>query len=194
MHKYQQGKVYKITCNITNKVYIGSTCEPTIEKRLATHIQDYKKWLNAKKNYVTSYQILEQNDYAITLLELCPCNNNIELRMCERKWFDLIPNVNSVKPYISEKEKDTKEEKAIKRKIDYEKNKEIQNEQRRQRYLKNKEKEINQTKLYHEKHKEERNTQAREKFNCECGGKYTLCSKSVHFKSKKHQNYLFTLS
>jgi hypothetical protein len=30
------------------------------------------------------------------------------------------------------------------------------------------------------------------KFNCECGGKYTRTSKSVHVKSLKHQNYLKT--
>lgn len=28
---------------------------------------------------------------------------------------------------------------------------------------------------------------AKEKHNCECGGKYTSSSKALHFKSKKHQ-------
>jgi hypothetical protein len=34
----------------------------------------------------------------------------------------------------------------------------------------------------------------KEKFNCECGGKYTLSHKLRHFNSKKHQKYLNKLS
>jgi predicted GIY-YIG superfamily endonuclease len=46
---YSRGKIYKIVCNITNKIYIGSTCEPTLARRLAWHVQDFKKWKNGKK-------------------------------------------------------------------------------------------------------------------------------------------------
>ena len=31
------------------------------------------------------------------------------------------------------------------------------------------------------------------KNNCECGGKYSRKHKSLHFKTKKHQNYLIAL-
>jgi len=31
---------------------------------------------------------------------------------------------------------------------------------------------------------------AKTKHECPCGGKYTQCNKTQHFKSKKHQNYL----
>jgi site-specific DNA-adenine methylase len=48
-----------------------------------------------------------------------------------------------------------------------------------------------------EKHKEvcavyraEHSEKLKEKFNCECGGKYTYQHKSCHIKTKFHQDYL----
>ena len=41
-------------------------------------------------------------------------------------------------------------------------------------------------KQYREVNRERSN----EKFNCECGGKYTRCGKSHHMKTKKHQRYI----
>jgi len=31
---------------------------------------------------------------------------------------------------------------------------------------------------------------ANTKVNCECGGKYTMCHRALHFRTKKHQKYL----
>ena len=44
-------------------------------------------------------------------------------------------------------------------------------------------------KAYYETNKEK----LKEKFDCECGGKYTHNHKSHHLKTTKHQNYLETL-
>tara|TARA_R110000764_G_C10699214_1_gene345008 strand:- start:14 stop:421 length:408 start_codon:yes stop_codon:yes gene_type:complete len=41
-------------------------------------------------------------------------------------------------------------------------------------------------KIYQEKNKEK----LHEKFDCECGGKYIYKSKSIHFRSKKHINWI----
>ena len=35
MPDYSKGKIYKIVCNVTGLVYVGSTCEPTLARRLA---------------------------------------------------------------------------------------------------------------------------------------------------------------
>ena len=43
---------------------------------------------------------------------------------------------------------------------------------------------------HYKENKEEINEKAREKFNCECGGRYTNGGKSTHIKYKKHQKYL----
>ena len=41
MPNYQDGKIYKIVFNITDECYIGSTCEPTVARRLAGHVKSY---------------------------------------------------------------------------------------------------------------------------------------------------------
>ena len=97
MVNYNNGKVYKICCNITNKIYVGSTtCE--LSHRLATHVSNYKKFLNGKYHYVTSFKILEKGDYSIILLEKCPCSSRDELAMRERYWYDTLECVNKNKP------------------------------------------------------------------------------------------------
>jgi hypothetical protein len=56
MPNYQDGKIYKIICNITDECYIGSTCELTVARRLAGHVIDYKSWKAGKRNKTTSYE------------------------------------------------------------------------------------------------------------------------------------------
>ena len=50
---YSQGKIYKIVCNKTGLVYIGSTCK-TLETRLKGHMNDCKRYLNKKSNHLIS--------------------------------------------------------------------------------------------------------------------------------------------
>ena len=40
MVNYQLGKIYKIVDLDSNKCYVGSTCEPTLARRLANHVSD----------------------------------------------------------------------------------------------------------------------------------------------------------
>ena len=77
--KYANGKIYKIVCNITNEVYYGSTKEPTVAKRLAVHVTDYKRWKRGLRNFVTSFPIIERGNYNIYLVELYPCGTRDEL-------------------------------------------------------------------------------------------------------------------
>ena len=56
----------------------------------------------------------------------------------------------------------------------------------KQYYDANKEKFNNKCKKYNEVNKDK----LQEKFNCDCGGKYTLAGKSQHIKSLKHKNYI----
>ena len=43
---------------------------------------------------------------------------------------------------------------------------------------------------YYQNHREEYLLKFNEKFNCECGGKYTYVNKTTHCKSKRHQKYI----
>jgi len=47
---------------------------------------------------------------------------------------------------------------------------------------------INKAKI--KEYKETKKTYFQEKFNCECGGKYTRQAKSHHIKTAKHQRYI----
>jgi hypothetical protein len=59
MVNYKLGKIYAIECNVTGQKYIGSTCEPTLAKRLSKHRSMYNYWLKNKINYITSFKLLE---------------------------------------------------------------------------------------------------------------------------------------
>lgn len=131
---YQRGKVYAIICRKTDRRYIGSTCEPTIAKRLAKHVSDFKNWKEGKSRYVMSYDIIKDGDYHIVLLELYPCNSRDELRMCEQKHIDACECLNKQKAFRSEEEK---------------------KEYNKQFYKQHKEELAEKMKEYREKHKEE---------------------------------------
>ena len=88
MVNYQNSKIYKIVCNTTGLIYIGSTAEPTLARRLAKHREDYKRYLIGKHNYITSYKILENTNYDIILLEIYPCNTKDELHARERYYIE----------------------------------------------------------------------------------------------------------
>ena len=55
MVNYKLGKIYAIECNVTGQKYIGSTCEPTLAKRLTKHVGSYKCYLKGTfYNYISS--------------------------------------------------------------------------------------------------------------------------------------------
>ena len=97
MVNYQLGKIYKIVCNVTDLVYIGSTCEPTLARRLTKHVNNYKRYLDKKYHYTSSYDILESGDYDMILIESYPCNSKDELHARERYWTNQIKCVNKYK-------------------------------------------------------------------------------------------------
>ena len=61
MPNYANGKIYKITSG--DLTYIGSTCEPTLARRLAGHIQGYRQWKNGKYGKTSSFQVFETGNY-----------------------------------------------------------------------------------------------------------------------------------
>jgi hypothetical protein len=102
MPDYANGKIYKITSG--DKIYIGSTCEPTLAKRLVNHVKSFKEWKRGKRGSMTSFPLLETGHYEITLIELCSCGSKDELTARERYWIETVPCVNKVVPGRSHKE------------------------------------------------------------------------------------------
>jgi hypothetical protein len=71
MVNYQLGKIYKIVCRTTGEVYIGSTCEPTLARRLASHRHNFKVYYKNKHGYyISSFSILMRENYYIDLDEI----------------------------------------------------------------------------------------------------------------------------
>mgnify|MGYP003661812610 CR=1 FL=1 len=93
-NKYQQGKIYKIVCNITSEVYYGSTRE-TLNRRLAKHIRN---------NSCICRNIIERGDYKIELVKDYPCNNQYELEEEEGKYIRENECINITIPHRTKKE------------------------------------------------------------------------------------------
>ena len=162
MVNYENGKIYKLVCNTTGLVYIGSTCEPQLARRLAGHVGSYKLYKSGKGHYVTSFKILEGGDYDIVLIKNVKCNNKEELHAEERQFIESIKCVNKYIPTRTIKE----------------------------HYEDNKVERLKQIKQYRDENKDKIKEQQSQKFTCECGGHYTNGHKSQHIKSSKHQKFI----
>lgn len=122
LERYKNGKIYKIVCNKTGLVYYGSTCQKELCQRLAAHKQNYKRYLNGKYCFVTSYKILENEDFDIVLVEDYPCDNKEQLFTRERYYIDNNECVNKIRPNRTKKEYRQDNKEALKKKgIEYRK-------------------------------------------------------------------------
>ena len=83
------GNVYKISCNNTDKIYIGSTTQ-NLKSRLSQHEYFYSQYLQGNKQYYSSFEVLKNNDYEIKLIEICPIN---ELKIKEKYYIKYLINV-----------------------------------------------------------------------------------------------------
>jgi len=162
--KYENGKIYRISCLDTGKYYIGSTIR-TIEERLYKHKHSYKYYLNGKYHYVSSFDVLENNNYVIELVEEYSCNNKRELNQREsiyiKKCIDDELCVNKRRAFITDEERkeyDKKYGKEYNRKNSY-----IILERRKLKY------------------------------NCLCGLNIIKNNFRQHLKSKNHHNILIDL-
>jgi hypothetical protein len=190
MKDYSKGKIYKIVCNITALIYIGSTCEPTLARRLAKHVSDYNRWKNGEKHFITSFKIIEGGNYDIILIEDCPCTRQDELHKRERFYIESINCVNKFIPSRTKKEYrvDNSDLLCQRSKLYRELNHEKVLEYLRNYYQDNKETLIEKQKQYTEKNKEKLKQRRSENITCSCGSKYTKCHKARHEKTKTHQD------
>ena len=102
MPDYANGKIYKIVCNKTNKVYIGSTTL-TLHKRLLNHKSDSNS--TTRRNCKSS-DIIINNDYYIELIEDYPCLTRKELLSCEYEIKSKYECINVGRNYCSKEERD----------------------------------------------------------------------------------------
>ena len=122
MVDYNNGKIYKIVCHTTNKIYIGSTTAKRLSQRLSEHKTTYKRFVSGKSKACTSSRVvLENNNYSIELIELVPCESKSELTLREAYYIRMIECVNKHIPNRSHKEyyQANKESIAEKKRVPY---------------------------------------------------------------------------
>ena len=105
MVNYEFAKIYKIVDNTNGNIYIGSTCEPTLARRLAGHRRNYKGYLEYKYHFVSSFDVLKNDNYEIVLLEECKdITTKDQLHKRERFYIEHNICVNKLIPTRTDKE------------------------------------------------------------------------------------------
>ena len=184
MVNYQLGKIYKIVDNTNGNIYIGSTCEPILSRRLAQHKATYNQYLKGNYPFVTSFDILKNDNYEIVLLELYPCNSKDELHSKERFYIENNECINkyiptrTIKECMKQYRKEHKDEIA---------------EYKKQYREQNKEDILQYHKDYYKNNLEKIKQYATAIIKCGCGSDIQQTYKAKHFKSKKHLAYLESL-
>jgi len=164
MSKFLTTKIYKIVCKDTSitDFYIGSTFT-----RITTRFNEDKRCCNLDTDTRKLYVFIRNNggidNWEIIKLEDYPCNTDVEQRLRERLYYELLdPSLNTERPYLfpSEKKRENIEYlrnillDPIKHKIHLEK--------MRKYYSNNSEKIKQRVKIYHEQNLEKRREYNRE--------------------------------
>jgi hypothetical protein len=166
--KYVEGKIYKITSQMTNKIYIGSTCQ-SLYMRFNGHKTEIKT-----KN-ISSSEILQYGDAKIELIEAFPCNSRKELE--KREGYYIKENCNIV----------VNKSVAGRTYAEYYVDKFSEISVKRSEFYKNNKDKILETVT---KYRIENRDKINEKIKCECGGKFTRNHRAGHYKTSKHLKFL----
>jgi len=199
---YSKTAIYKIVCNDLNitDLYVGHTTDFT--KRKNQHKTSCNNVKNKKHN-LKVYRMIRENgnweNWTMIEIEKYPCDDGNEAGSRERYWYEVLSaNLNSNVPNRSDKEyrednrekaKEYRENNKDKTKEYYENNKDNAKKYQKEHYENNKEMIAQKHKVYYENNKEMIDLKTKEKFTCECGGKFTRINKNLHFRTLKHQTY-----
>ena len=177
-NKYENGKIYQIySPSRPDLVYIGSTVH-TLERRLKKHISSYKRYLEGKTNYTSSYKIFDVcEDYKIHLILNYPCDSRFELGQIENKYIGMYGTIN--KNMIDGIRHD--------KRLDFKLN--------RKKYMikyieKNKEELKKKKDIYWQKNKDILNKRYSVKIPCSCGSVISKRDLAKHKRTLKHQNFI----
>jgi hypothetical protein len=152
---YKSGKIYAIKTENSDDIYIGSTIK-TLNTRLKEHALRYSKYLNGEYHFITSFDILKQEDFYIQLLEEHKDITRKELEKHEGEHIKKLKCVNKIvvgrtmqEYYLDNKDKiieqtktyklNHKDEIAEKHKAWYEANKQKALENSKKHYERNRE-------------------------------------------------------
>jgi len=86
MEKLKVGKIYKLIDNTNANIYIGSTIQK-LNIRFNEHKKEYKNFLNGKHNWVTSFDIIKNNNYRFEIIKYVVFKDRKELHQKERYYI-----------------------------------------------------------------------------------------------------------
>ena len=189
----ENAKVYKLTNDTSDKIYIGSSASQYLSIRMNVHRQmckdisgrrDAKLYLYMREIGVTHFKI--------ELIEKYECKTKEELKTREQYWIDqLKPELNMFNAILQDKEyyksrrnKDT--QKATCKKY-YEENKEEISEKGKNYREANKEEINERRKKYRDDNRAKIQDKKKEPITCSCGAILTKGHLSRHLKSSAHR-------
>ena len=185
--------MYKIYCKDSSitEFYVGSSIN--FENRKKQHISNCNN-IKSKEYNSKLYRFIRENgnwnnwDFEILLQVEVENEKELKLKYEAKYQLDLKPELNVIQEGRTKKEyyEDHKEEIRQTQKEYYEDHK----EEFKKYYEDHKE----EKKQYYEDNKEELLKKAKEKYTCDCGGKYTYSGKTTHERTKKHQDFILSLS
>tara|TARA_R110000782_G_scaffold136576_2_gene229012 strand:+ start:1878 stop:2378 length:501 start_codon:yes stop_codon:yes gene_type:complete len=134
---YQNGKIYKIIDNTNGNIYIGSTAEPTLARRLAGHVGTYKhKVKTGKGANCKSFEIIQNGDYRIILIEDYPCDSKDQLNQREQFHMNNNQCINQLRASTDREAREAYKKKWREENRDYAKQYQIENQEKLNRYRK----------------------------------------------------------
>lgn len=141
-------------------------------------MRQHKSFYRTNSKETESFELFSSDgldNCRIELIEDYPCSCKKDLEARERYWIEKEDCINKIIPTRTDREY-------------YEANREHLIKQSQKYYYDN----IDAKKEYYKNRYAEKREQLLEKFQCECGGKYTPITRNKHEKTLKHQEYLQT--
>ena len=161
---YKNGKIYSIRNYITNDIYVGSSCEPHLSRRMVKHRSQMNNERDQNMQLYQKMRELGVENFYIELIEDYPCENNDQLRAREKHYIREMATLNKRVETRTVKEwrEDNKEHIQEWRKQHYQEHQEEIKEKVKQYAEENPEKVKQQKKDYYEQHKEQIKARANE--------------------------------
>lgn len=208
MNKYDNGKIYKVVCNVTGECYVGSTVN-TLNHRLMCHKSALNSHKRGKIGYMTVFKIIERGDYKIELVEDYPTDSKFNLERRECYWVQQLDCINdSFKTGITvgcikdKKEYNRQYKLKYREEIAKQKKQHLENIKYecdcggfkyKGEKSKNKRHDNSKAHQFYIKYGYKIQDRAKHKITCECGTDYYNSSNYVikkHEQTIKHKNYL----
>jgi len=161
---FNKGKIYKITNDFNDEVYIGSTCD-TLNRRFSNHKARFKKERSKNSSIYKLMNEIGFERFRIELIENYPSQDKYQLRQREGHFIRELGTLNM--------RIECRTDKA------YREN--------------NKEQILKQRKSYYESNKDKFLDDKKEKITCECGCIIGRGDLPRHKRTIKHQELMKTI-